>query len=142
MWLPRSNRPGRAYLREENRSSQKTLAPVRDRGFIALNSRDSRASSDRSLKKGRLLCRPSLLCHSKSFELLAFDLNLLRLAIAACFFAHHPGASAVAVFAGDVIAEAAQPATKPLRHLVTGAPEARLERVFGDAKFLGGFPGR
>ena len=46
--------------------------------------------------------------------------NFCRSAITAGAFAEHPGA--IAIFAGDVVAEAAQPAAEALRKLVSCAP--------------------
>ncbi len=46
--------------------------------------------------------------------------NFHRSAITAGAFAEHP--SAIAIFAGDVVAEAAQPAAEALRKLVPCAP--------------------
>src|SRR5690242_14722069 len=61
-----------------------------------------------------------------------------RLAVAAGLFAHH--ARAVAAMAGNVVFESAQPTSKPLRKLMTRAPQPGLQRVLGHAELFGGFP--
>jgi hypothetical protein len=55
---------------------------------------------------------------TSNFKLLTS--NFHRSAITAGAFAEHP--SAIAIFAGDVVAEAAQPAAEALRKLVPCAP--------------------
>src|SRR6266446_6666665 len=58
------------------------------------------------------------------------------LAVAAGFLAHH---AAIAVPAGDIIADAAQAAAEAFRKLVPRAPQSSLQRIFRHTELLRGF---